>query len=145
MPGIIKKNCWKYELHFSIQKIKRGAKEEPKEKINKTKKKKTIIDRMKEAVFKQEGKYFITYQKIQGLALNIGDKPFKEAQRFFEPLKFPKWQLDKAIKSDRLDVSRIKISDHLKSQSRFERNVLNGKDFLLNCKIHHRGWLPKGS
>jgi len=33
-------NCWKYEFHFSIQKLKRGSKEEPKEKINKAKNKK---------------------------------------------------------------------------------------------------------
>ena len=71
---------------------------------------------MKEVVFKQEGKDFIMCHKDQELALYIGDKPFKETQRFFEPLKLPKWQLDKAIKSDRLDVSRLKISDHLPSQ-----------------------------
>ena len=41
------------------------GKEEPKEKINNTKKKKTEIYRMKEVVFKKEGKDFIMYQKIK--------------------------------------------------------------------------------
>jgi hypothetical protein len=57
----------------------------------------------------------------------------------------PKWQLDKAIKSDHVDVSRLKVSDHLPCQCGSEGEVLNGKDFLLHCKIYHRGWVPKGS
>jgi len=90
---------------------------------------------MKEVVFKQEGKDFIMCHKDQELALYIGYKPFKEAQRFFEPLKLPKWQLDKAIKSDRLDVSRLKISDHLPSQCGFEGEVLNGKESTVKLII----------
>ena len=78
-------------------------------------------------------------------SMYIDDKLFKEAKRFFEQLKLPKWQLDKSIKSDYLDVSRLKISDHLPSQCGFEYEVLNGKDFLIYCKIHHRCWVPKGS
>ena len=65
---------------------------------------------MKEVVFRQGGKDFIMSHKDQDLGVYIGDKPFKEAQRFFEPPKLPKWQLDKAIKSDHVDVSRLKVS-----------------------------------
>ena len=42
--------------------------------------------------------------KDQDLGVYIGDKPSKETQRFFELQKLPKWQLDKAIKSDHVDV-----------------------------------------
>ena len=143
--GHIKKKCWKYELHIAVQELKRATKEEPNEKRIKTKKKKNAYDRMKEVVFRQEGKDFIMNHKDQDLGVYIGEKPFKEAQRFFEPPKLPKWQLDKAIKSDHVDVSRLKVSDHLPCQCGSEGEVLNGKDFLLHCKIYHRGWVPKGS
>ena len=74
------------------------GKEEPKEKINNTKKKKTEIYRMKEVVFKKEGKDFIMRQKDQELSMYISVKSLKEAQRLFEQLKFPKWSLAKQLR-----------------------------------------------
>ena len=55
---------------------------------------------MKEVVFKQERNDFIMCCKDQELAVYICDKPFKEAKKFFELQNFPKWQLEKEIKSD---------------------------------------------
>ena len=96
-PGIYQEKLLEIRASFRFTGTQKG-KEEPKEKINNTKKKKTEIYRMKEVVFKKEGKDFIIYQKDQELSMYIGVKPFKEAQRLFEQLKFPKWSLAKQLR-----------------------------------------------
>jgi hypothetical protein len=52
-----------------VQELKRATKEEPNEKRIKTKKKKNVYDRMKEVVFRQEGKDFIMNHKDQDLGV----------------------------------------------------------------------------
>ena len=105
---------------------------------------KTVEDRMKEVTFRRDGKNYIMQHKGQDLAMYIGDLPFEEAKRFFEPPILPKWQLDKKVKSD-IQIRKLKISNHLPSQCGMEGEVLNGKDFLVHCQIEHKGWVPKMS
>ena len=61
-----------------MQELKRATKEEPNEKRIKTKKKKNVYDRMKEVVFRQEGKDFIMNHKDQELGVYIGENLSKK-------------------------------------------------------------------
>ena len=73
---------------------------------------KTATYRMKEVVFRQEGKYHIMSHKGQDLATYIGEYPFEKARGGFKPPRLPHWQMEKAIKND-LQVKKLKISDYL--------------------------------
>lgn len=129
--GHIKQKCWKYELHIAIRTLKEKKVEEPKETKNKPRIK-TATDRMKEVVFRQEGKYHIMSHKGQDLATYIGEYPFEKARGGFEPPRLPHWQMEKAIKND-LQVKKLKISDYLPHQCGADGEVLNGKSFLVHC------------
>ena len=81
VSGIYQEKLLEIRASFRFTGTQKG-KEEPKKKINNTGKKKTEIYRMKEVVFKKEGKDFIICQKDQELSMYIGVKPFKKSKDY---------------------------------------------------------------
>ena len=74
----------------------------------------------------------------------IGDLPFENARRGFDPPRLPKWKMEKAIHED-IQIKRLKLSDYLPHQCGKDGEVCNGHNFLTHCQTLHRSWCPSGS
>lgn len=141
--GHFKKNCIFWELHLLIQILKNPEAKEYKQK-EPQKAKACATNRMKEITFREEKGDHILVHKGQDLAVYIGDLPFENARRGFDPPRLPKWKMEKAIHED-IQISKLKLSDYLPHQCGKDGEVFDGHKFLTHCQIEHRSWCPSGS
>ena len=121
--GRFKKNCLLRELHLLIQNLKNPEAKEQKLKIPQ-KTKECAIDRMKEISFRDENGKHILVHKGQDQAMYIGDLPFENARRWFDPPRLSKWKMEKAIHED-IQIKKLKLSDYLPiNAARMERYLM---------------------
>ena len=143
--GHFKSKCFKYELHKMIQ-ILKNILFEKKQLIKEPKEKKeTMIDRMKQVVFKKDklGRHILVH-KEQELAVYDGDYVFTKAKKGFERQILPNWKMEKVIQKDTA-AKFLKLSDYLPHQCFKDGEVCNGFKFLDHLYSEHRGICPAGS